>query len=104
MKKFDCQQKSYFDENSIGVWRDSVYYAAAFQDGEAIRLDVVRHDLKDGLTWDDLRYVKNACGYADMDAVEFYPKESDVINTGNVRHLYIFNTALPLIRRSNDGK
>ena len=103
MKKIELMQKSVFGEDAIGVWQDADFYAAAFQEPLAIRLDIVRHDMKDGITWDQLREIKKSCGYGDMDAVEFYPSEKDIINTGNVRHLYIFNVALPIILRANNG-
>ena len=104
MRAVDSRQKSYFGEDSIGVWQGVDFYAAAFQEPLAIRLDIVRHDLRDGVTWDDLRAIKIACGFGDFDAVEFFPAERDVINTGNVRHLYIFTDPLPIIRRGTHGK
>lgn len=104
MQKIGISQKSFFGEDAIGVWQDAEFYAAAFQEPLAIRLDIVRHDLRDGVTWDQLRAVKVACGFGDMDAVEFFPAERDVINNGNVRHLYIFTESLPIIRRGSHGK
>lgn len=99
MRKKPATVKSYFNEPSLGVWESDEYAAAAFNDGTAIRLDICRHDLKDGLTWDQLREIKNQCGFADFDGIEFYPREKDVINTGNIRHLYLFKDQLPFIRR-----
>lgn len=90
---------SYFGELSIGAWESETYIAAAFQDGEAIRLDIQRKDEKDGISWDELQRIKNECGFEDKDAVEFYPRQKDVINTANYRHLYIYGTPLPLVRR-----
>jgi hypothetical protein len=92
---------SYFGEPSIGAWASDEFGAAAFKDGEAIRLDIFRKDMKDGITWDQLRAIKNECGFADRDAVEFFPAEDAVINTGNYRHLYIFEEKLPLVRRGH---
>jgi len=86
------------------VWESDEYRAVAFQDQDAIRLDIQRKDEQDGITWDELQTIKNSCGFADKDAVEFYPKQQDVINTANYRHLYIFETPLPLIRRQAQGK
>lgn len=91
--------KSYFGEHSIGVWEDETYFAAAFQEKTCIRLDIQRKDERSGLTWDDLRQIKNECGFSDYDGIEFYPRENDVLNTGNFRHLYLFSEALPLIIR-----
>jgi hypothetical protein len=90
---------SYFGESSVGAWESKDFGAAAFRDGESIRLDVFRRDMKDGITWDQLQAIKNECGFANRDAVEFFPAEDAVINTGNYRHLYIFEEKLPLLRR-----
>ena len=91
---------SYFHEPSIGIWESDTYKAYAYKDLDAIRLDIERKDGKDGITWDEIQRIKNDCGFKDQDAIEFYPAEADVINTGNVRHIYIFKEKLPLIRRS----
>jgi hypothetical protein len=103
MKKLDVSQKSTFGEDAIGVWENATYYCAAFACDNAIRLSIMRHDLKDGLTWDEIRAVKKDCGFADFDALEFYPKESDIVNTGNMRHIFIFEKELPLIWRVKNG-
>lgn len=95
----DQYNLSYFHEPSIGIWESKLYKAYAYKDQNAIRLDIERKDGKDGITWDQMQTIKNACGFKDQDAIEFYPAEADVINTGNVRHLYIFNEKLPLVRR-----
>lgn len=92
---------SYFGEQSKGVWESKLYKVVAFADNGAIRLDIERKDKKDGITWDELQQIKADCGWKDQDAIEFYPRESDVINTGNVRHLYVFLEQLPFIRRNH---
>lgn len=90
---------SYFSEPSIGAWESAQYKVYAFMDQNAIRLDIEKVDKSDGLSWDDIRQIKNDCGFQHFDAVEFYPREQDVINTGNFRHIYLYSTLLPLIRR-----
>lgn len=92
---------SYFGEQSVGIWESKLYKVYAFNDGGAIRLDIERKDKKDGITWDELQQIKTDCGFGDLDAIEFYPKNSDVINTGNLRHLYVFSEPLALIRRNH---
>jgi hypothetical protein len=101
MKRSAVGWLSYFGESSVGAWESDEFGAAAFRDGESTRLDIFRKDMKDGITWDQLRQIKNECGFADFDAVEFFPAEKDVINTGNYRHLYIFPEKLPLVRRGH---
>jgi len=100
LKATDKIWLSYFGEPSVGVWEDENYLAAGFADQGTLRLDIQRKDEKDGITWDELQRIKNACGFEDKDAIEFYPKQSDVINTANFRHLYIYDTPLDLIRRN----
>lgn len=96
----DQYNLSYFNEPSIAIWESKLYKAYAYKDDKAIRLDIERKDGKDGITWDEMQAIKNACGFEDQDAIEFYPAQADVINTGNVRHLYIFFEKLPLVRRA----
>ncbi|EOG1815585.1 hypothetical protein ACK3RA_000943 [Enterobacter hormaechei] len=38
---------------------------------------------------DALQEIKSAVGYGDRDAVEIYPRDSDVVNVANMRHLWI---------------
>lgn len=90
---------SYFGETSCGVWRSKDFLVAAFPDNGSTRLDIQRNDGKDGITWDQLQDIKNKCGFSDYDGIEFFPKEVDVLNTGNFRHLYLFREDLPFIRR-----
>jgi hypothetical protein len=99
MRLTDEKINSYFYEPSIAIWESGKFKVYAFKDGQAVRLDIERKDKKDGITWDELQQIKNDCGFANCDAVEFYPAEMDVINTGNLRHLYVFFEKLPLIRR-----
>lgn len=46
--------------------------------------------------------VKSKCGFGGMEAVEVYPKDDDVINTGNVRHL-LFIGHLSYVERNSVG-
>lgn len=95
----DQYNLSYFHEPSIAIWESELYKVYAYKEEFAIRLDIERRDGKDGITWDEIQQIKSDCGFANQDAIEFYPSEADVINTGNVRHLYIFYEKLPIIRR-----
>lgn len=71
-----------------------------FIDGGVIRLTVNRVEVKqdgeyqDGITWDELQFIKQACGYGDRQAVEIYPPDADVVYVSNMRHLWILNEPL----------
>ena len=103
MERSDNFRISYFGEPSVGVWESPEYECCAFDIGGMVRLDIQRKDSKDGITWDELQRIKSACGFGDRDAVEFYPADRHVLNTGNWRHLYVFNDPLPIMIRKDHG-
>ena len=43
--------------------------------------------------------IKDKFGYGDKDGIELYPATDAVLNTANLRHLYIFDHHLGLVRR-----
>ncbi|HID9686324.1 TPA: DUF7694 domain-containing protein [Citrobacter amalonaticus] len=67
----------------------------SYPPGSVIRLTVNTTSIassgrwKDGISWDALQEIKSAVGYGDRDAVEIYPRDSDVVNVANMRHLWI---------------
>lgn len=90
-----------FQSNRAFVWRSKHFLVQGFQEQQdIIRLSICRADIddngkwKEGLTWDELQRVKRECGYADRDAVEIFPKESDVVNVANLRHLWVLPTEI----------
>jgi hypothetical protein len=46
----------------------------------------VAHD--GSISWDQLQAIKNAVWGADARAVEVYPRQIDLVNSGNFRHLW----------------
>ena len=44
---------------------------------------------KDGIPWDDLQRLKAEAGYPMHDAVEVFPRATDVVNVANMRHIWI---------------
>lgn len=59
-----------------------------------VRLTICRTKIRgdkwqDGIKWEDMQWIKCRCGYGDMDAVEIYPKDSDLVNVANMRHLWV---------------
>ena len=84
------------DPKRSNVWANSYFLVQEFQeDGGVIRLTVNTTSIgssgrwKDGISWDALQEIKSAVGYADRDAVEIYPRDADVVNVANMRHLWI---------------
>ena len=52
-------------------------------------LQVWREDGTDGITWDELQNIKNEVFGKEAWAFEIFPPESELINTRNVRHLWL---------------
>lgn len=79
-----------------------MYDAPLFKNIDARRLSVCRVTLQnDGqweqnLTWEELMTAKRECGFGDWYAVEIYPRDIDIVNVANLRHLWLFSSPLPI--------
>ena len=84
----------------IAVWQNDDFLVQVFAERDGIvRLTVCRTlrkggHWKDGITWDELQFIKDAVGYDAFDAVEVYPRHCDVVNVANMRHLWILPEAV----------
>ena len=56
--------------------------------GNTTHLKIRRRNGEDGITWDELMAAKNE-GFPDEIAIEIYPREEDLVNETNTRHLWI---------------
>jgi hypothetical protein len=80
---------------AAGATRISVNRTAKSPDGQWI----------DRMTWDELHAVKAMIGRGEVTAYEIYPKDSDLVNVSNMRHLWIPKEPLTLgWRRPDDGQ
>lgn len=82
------------------VWRSRQYLVLQYdvpplRGVEARRLTVNRTSLgSDGhwqqdIPWDDLQRCKRETGHGDWYGIEIYPRERDVVNIANMRHLWL---------------
>lgn len=84
----------------IEVWRSRGFLVQVFREGPGLlRLTVCRSSHNgdrwvDGISWDDLQRLKRECGRGDLDAVEVYPRDCDVVDVANMRHLFVFEGSL----------
>jgi hypothetical protein len=73
-----------------------------FQGIDTRRLSINRSTLKsDGhwdedLVWTELQAIKREIGFGDWYGVEIYPRDRDVVNVANLRHLWILAAPLNL--------
>ncbi len=79
----------------IAVYKNREHLVQCFQESGAIRLSInsVRRkpdgQWKDRITWDELQRIKRLIGYGDLAAIEIYPRDKDIVNVANMRHLWI---------------
>lgn len=83
----------------IAVWCNRDFLVQVFAETDAIRLSINRTTLRsdgrweDDISWDDLQRIKAEVGYRDRTAYEVYPRDHDVVNVANLRHLWIPHVA-----------
>lgn len=89
------------------VWQSRKYLVQLFdetplQNIDTRRMTVCRVTLGDdghwdaGLSWDELQDIKREIGFGDWYGVEIYPRDVDVVNVANMRHLWLLAVPLPL--------
>lgn len=79
------------------VWRSRRFlvqeYVAAVT-GE-IRLTIQRTwcdddgEWSDGITWDEIQWIKDSIGFKERCAIEIYPPHEDIVNIAALRHVWV---------------
>lgn len=94
--EFPCQPESgQIDPKRFKVMRSRYFLVQFFQEEEGlVRLSINRttHNGErwdEGITWEELQQLKREAGYGDCDAMEIYPRDVDVVNVANMRHLWV---------------
>ena len=89
-------------EKFVAGWCSRHFIATLFQyvDGTK-RLNIHRAKIDPDtyrwvgdITWDELMEVKRQCGYGNEFAIEIFPEDENIIDTDNVRHLWIIGSDL----------
>lgn len=91
----------------IEVWRSRAYLVQVFDEQcdaypDLVRLSICRTTIgmdgrwTDGLTWDELQSIKREVGFGDWYGLEIYPRDGDVVNVANIRHLWLVKQPLAI--------
>lgn len=78
----------------IEVWRSRSFIVQIYTEpDDYLRMSICRtthdgHDWVDQVTWDELMRLKRECGRGDVDAVEVFPADRDIVNVANMRHMF----------------
>lgn len=93
MKQIPYEQwpSSQQDPRRSEVWLDEGFLAQVFrEDGDILRVSVNRVFVgEDGITWEELMEVKRRIGRGEDYAVEVLPRDRDIVNVANMRHIWI---------------
>lgn len=79
----------------INAFWSKRFMVQVFKEENNIRISINRIQVDkdgnwlDGISWDELQHIKKKIGYGDRIAFEVYPKEKDIQNLTNMRHLWI---------------
>ena len=95
---------------AIGAYRSNAFVVIVWREPSGfVRLSVNRTDWDDGqgrfrdnIGWDDLQRLKAEAGFSDVAAVEIYPPDQHVLNTANIRHLFLLPSS-PAFMWERDG-
>jgi hypothetical protein len=89
----------------LQCWRSSKYAVQLYNETAypgMKRLSICRATVgtsgrwNDGLTWDELQAIKREVGFGDWYAIEVYPRDQDIVNVSNMRHLWLMPKPLPI--------
>jgi len=79
----------------VRIMRSKKFMVQIYQKSEVTRISVNRTMIDDSgnwlcdITWDELQEIKRQAGYGDAVAVEIFPKDKDIVNVANMRHLWV---------------
>ncbi len=84
------------DHKRIEVWRSNKYLVQVFNENNAmLRISVCRTMVQtngswvDGIKWEELQEIKRGIGRGNLCAVEVFPRDQDIVNDANMRHLWV---------------
>ena len=83
-------------ETRTGVWLSAKYLAQVFDEHDGVqRISANRTTARpdgrwdDALTWDEMMEIKRQIGMGDRYAIEVFPRDCDIVNVANMRHLWV---------------
>lgn len=92
----------------LEVWRSRDFLVQVYQEDKNVqRLSVCRtwvseDSWQDGITFEELMQIKREVGRGNIDALEVYPADSDLVNVANMRHLWLVPGGVSFAWRNSD--
>ena len=82
--------------------RSRYFLVQVFEDGDVIRMSVNKTDVnpdgswKENVSWEDLQQLKRQAGFGNHYAIEVYPRDIDIVNVANMRHIWVLEKPLKI--------
>jgi hypothetical protein len=93
----------------VRVLRSREFLVQVFEEPAPVRcrLSICRTAVQagewlEGITWDELQRIKRECGYGLAEAVEIFPRDLDIVNVANMRHLWVMRDPIPFAWRDKE--
>lgn len=87
----------------VEVWISRKYLVQVYEEADGmLRASINRTTMQDDgnwkedLTWDEMQDIKRQIGRADCYAVEVLPRDCDIVNVSNMRHMWILPAPLSI--------
>lgn len=77
------------------VWCSKTYLVQLYsENNDVVRVSInyvkrTQGGWKQNITWDDIQQIKRDIGHGDTYAIEVYPRDLDVVNVSNMRHIWL---------------
>jgi hypothetical protein len=98
-----------FNHSPRQMWASKTYIVLLFDEAHGVqRLSINRTTRRNGqwrdnITWGELQDIKRDVGFGGWYAVEVYPRDIDIVNVANMRHLWLLPVPLQ-VGWVNDGE
>ena len=89
-------EKAFFVEQAlqrmtaINIYQNDIYRVEVKVEKPLIHLDIRRRDTKTCNEWHDFQQIKNELVGPEHEAVQLFPAESRLVDTGNEYHLWVY--------------
>lgn len=101
--ELDLFSAEFVPKGMTRAYRNNIYTVMVYDDSEttqglAIRVMIQKHNNSPIINhWSEIQKIKNAIFGNEVTAIEYYPKESELINDFNIYWIWIFeDNSLPI--------
>ena len=80
---------------NVVTYANDIYIVKRSTEKSGARLSISRRDGEPCHNWNDFQKIKNQIYGPDVTMIEYYPPESQLLDTDNIYHLFVTDNPLP---------